>query len=166
MIGRSRRQALSILVCTLLVAAGSVVWEEKSFAGGAEAPLRTESVLHPTSLPSGITIKDVPEAKQKAMNGSSDAAVKLARFYGERDDLKDKIFWLSIAVENGDDEQQLWLARALWLDESDPLSIERSRYWYNRIIKSASRERSILAKRELEANERYRKNSPPNPSAN
>ena len=159
MINSMKRRTLYILVCMMLTTAATV-WKDAAFAGGAVSSEKVETVASPTSPPLGIAIADVAKAKERAMKGSADDAVALARFYGERDDLKSKIFWLNIAIENGGDEQQLWLARALWLDEGDSLNVTRARYWYNRIIKTASPEMSAFAKTELEAKESYRKKFP------
>jgi hypothetical protein len=108
-----------------------------------------------------IPTKDISEVEGRAVFGSAEAAVRLARHFGKFGDVKNQVYWLTIAVENGDDEQQLWLARALWRDESDPLNVVRARYWYNRIIKSASPAMSAFAKNELDAKEKYRKEFQP-----
>jgi hypothetical protein len=166
MIGGLRRPTLTICVYALIIVATSTVWGVRGLAWSAEAPPKMETVLRPDSDSSDLSLKEVPESEQRAMEGASDVAVKLARFYGEQENLKDQIFWLTIAVENGDDEQRLWLARALWRDQSDQLNIIRSRYWYKRIISSTSPEMSAFARKELDAKEKYRKDFPPNTPAN
>lgn len=141
-----------------IVTASGVLFDSTASADGtSEKPVAVRAM---PNIPTGIPETEIPAVKKQAMEGSSEAAARLARFYGAKEDLKAQIFWLTIAVENGDLEQELHLARALRRDHTDPLSAIRARYWYGVIINHGSPELSALAKGELFAWEKYRKEHP------
>lgn len=103
-----------------------------------------------------VDAKEVSSLKQEAMKGSPEAAKKLADFFGVQQDWQNQAYWLSIAVENGDEEQRFNLARA-YTRENDEYGEYRARYWYKKIISDGPKDMSELAKRELAAEEEYKK---------
>jgi len=103
-----------------------------------------------------IDANEIPELKQKAMLGSAEAAEKLAGFFGVQLDSQNQAYWLSIAVENGDEEQRLNLARA-YTRERTEYSDNRARFWYKKIIAAGPKDMSELAAKELSAWEEYKR---------
>lgn len=101
-----------------------------------------------------VDAKEVPQLKQDAMKGSSEAAKKLAYFFGVQADWQNRAYWLSIAVENGAQDQRLDLARA-YTNEGTDYGKERARFWYKKIIADGPRNMSELAAKELAAWEEY-----------
>jgi hypothetical protein len=96
-----------------------------------------------------IPAQDVPGVEKSAMRGSAKDAVRLARHFGTQADWAKQVFWLTIAVENGDRDQRLDLARAYRRD-LDPFSLQRAQFWYESLIRDGTPELAALARTEID----------------
>jgi TPR repeat protein len=106
--------------------------------------------------------KDVPALQRQAMHGSRKAAVKLAYYFGVHEDYRNQTYWLTIAVENGDDQQRLALARAYRVLGDDSAN-ERALFWYRKIVREGPHNLVASAKAELGYLQRDMKRDAPRP---
>jgi TPR repeat protein len=74
-----------------------------------------------------------PALEQLALDGSADAAFRLyLNLDLENAKLEEKIFWVTIAAENGSVGAQHMLGRYLARTSKDPRLRRRARYWFKR----------------------------------
>lgn len=128
---------------------------------GADASLASE---HAPSAQAEVIPKiaasEMARLEEKALEGNAEAAVRLARDASSFGNSLKRIYWLMIAVENGDSEDRFNLARAL-MQSGNVADKIRGRYWYRRIIGEGSAEESAVADRELKAWDSYEKTYQP-----
>ena len=80
-----------------------------------------------------LSQSQIAELGKEAMNGSPEAAHRLAAYYALiKLDNKTTIFWTQIRVEDGDRDARYDLGAYLAVDK-DPLSRLRARYWLKQV---------------------------------
>jgi TPR repeat protein len=76
-----------------------------------------------------IPAQEIPKLQKEALQGSSEAAHRLATYYETiKLQLDEAIYWNQIRVENGDTDARYDLGACL-IAMSDPASRIRGRYW-------------------------------------
>lgn len=96
------------------------------------------------ALPHKNSPEDIARLKEKALEGSKEAAAELEGSYGFYNQPSEAILWGMIAVENGDKGARYNLAFVL-ANSPDPLQQRRARYWLKKMIDEKN-EQSELAK--------------------
>jgi TPR repeat protein len=108
-------------------------------AGGTDAPKaepRIDAVDSYTRY--HIPAEERPTVEQQALDGSAEAAYRL--FFSldveQNARLEEKLFWVTIAAENGSVGAQHMLGRYLALTSKDPRLRRRARFWFKRAAES------------------------------
>lgn len=145
-----------MLLITLLVISAKSPISAAYAAGDNQAPNEQAVKVEPGESVARLPAEDVPRLEEKALQGSADAALKLARNFLSLGNTNDRIYWLMVGVEDGDSAMRFELATALTQSHEASDKI-RARYWYKRIITDGPPDQSALAKQELEAWDEYEK---------
>jgi hypothetical protein len=120
--------------------------------GATEAPenrARTHVVTTYTRY--HIPAAERPAVEQQALDGSADAAFRLYLNLDLEDaKLEEKIFWVTIAAENGSVGAQHMLGRYLARTSKDPRLRLRARYWFKRAADGGD-DGALSELREIEA---------------
>lgn len=123
----------------------SVVFLGVIFLGGASVnkqPGNKEEWV--VALPHKNSPEDIARLKEKALDGSKEAAAELAGINGFYSQIPEAILWGMIAAENGD-KGALYNLAVVLADSPDPLQQRRARYWLKKMIDEKN-EHSELAK--------------------
>lgn len=105
-----------------------------TYASDAQQPAGNEKVIFPEQA-AVISESDIPKFQRDALEGSSDAAHRLATYYGMiKFDFKQQIYWTEIRFEDGDRDARYDLGAYL-ADDDNPLSRVRARYWLKQVQK-------------------------------
>lgn len=148
------RQFMLLLLSVLITIPGSSLMTTVADAQDSAGHIVAIQPLTPTVA--RLRADEVARLEDQALQGSADAALKLARNSSSLGNQADRVHWLMIGVENGDAAMRFDLARALSQGGDDSSKI-RARYWYERIIADGPPDQSALAKRELESWDWYEK---------
>ena len=92
-----------------------------------------------------IPSTDILKVEEAAMAGSADAADRLADYYvgpGRNGDLG--LYWITIAVENGDVGSMVSLANML-AEKPDVPSKVRACFWYRKVVSSGEQSLKVYA---------------------
>lgn len=123
----------------------SVVFIGVVFLGGASVNKQLENKEEwVVALPHINSPEDIVRLKEKALDGSKEAAAELADVNGFYSQIPEAILWGMIAAENGDKVALYNLALVL-ANSPHPLQQRRARYWLKKMIEEKN-EHSELAK--------------------
>jgi TPR repeat protein len=119
----------------------------------------TVEVVPSATINTVIPAEEVARTQEEALQGSPDAAFRLAAHFGSLENESQQIHWLQIAVENGNLPARFFLAETL-SRQDDALNRIRARFWYKKIIADGPSDQSAKAMEELAAWEKYEKRFP------
>ena len=147
------RRASAMALSVFLLVVGFMREAVSQTASGSTQPAEGQPVMANQSWE--LAPAEILRLKEEALNGSGEAADRLANFYaGIALNMAEFRYWLTIGAEDGTPLEMYNLAQYL-RDKGEPACTIRARWWYDRVVKSGQQPLAGDAERHLKDMAQY-----------